>query len=51
MRKIIEDEKLMNLVIDFLNDESFIEKFVDVILHLKDKEYLKLNGLTVAILS
>ena len=43
VRKIIEDKKLMNLVIDFLNDESFIEKFVDVILHLKDKEYLKLN--------
>ena len=43
VRKIIADEKLMKLGLNFIRDQNLVEKFVNIVLHLRDKDYLNTN--------
>ena len=40
VKKAISDEKLMNLALDLLNNQTFINSFVGIFLNLHDKNYI-----------
>ena len=40
IRRIISEEKLMDLIIDFLHDKTFIESLANILINLDDIDYI-----------